>query len=339
MDDQTDSDVENGFVPPTLPNLLTLADQQGDDDEETIGGLSDGDHDDGDDGDNIGTLSEEKNPGIRTETPHEEKNPSHPIDNKFFYISQSNAIVPKHGYNIPSLRNIAEGVIYDTGNIHILLDLFNDPEGPTMRSIRTGPTSYSLALCLVAAIVEALHQTRGSIIIYSLKSIVDDLAKRLHTTVCQDDCLELLKTFVGNLITFITEKPEELQVSITLIRDSVSRLSTEEEQQPRPARPPRRSRSLQEEEEHVDGKDRYLADFTKAYKESPIRSWQANQAEQAKEKAKANAEADEDRKLKKLAKFQAKETAKAFTKALHQGGSPPGQDSDSDEEDESSGRN
>ena len=69
------------------------------------------------------------------------------------------------------------------------------------------------------------------------------------------------------------------------------------------------------------------------------RSWQANQAEQAKEKAKANAEADEDRKLKKLAKFQAKETAKAFTKALHQGGSPPGQDSDSDEEDESSGRN
>ena len=114
MDDQIDSDVENGSVPPTLPNLLTLADQQGDDDEETIGGLSDGDYDDGDD---IGT-------------PLEEKNPSHPIDNKFFYISQSNAIIPKHGYNIPSLRNIAEGVIYDTGNIHILLDLFNDPEGP-----------------------------------------------------------------------------------------------------------------------------------------------------------------------------------------------------------------
>ena len=69
------------------------------------------------------------------------------------------------------------------------------------------------------------------------------------------------------------------------------------------------------------------------------RSWQANQAEQAKEKAKANAEADEDRKLKRLAKFQAKETAKAFTKAFHQGGSPPGQDSDSDEEDKSPGRN
>ena len=87
MDDQIDSDVENGSAPPTLPNLLTLADQQGDDDEETIGGLSDGDYDDGDDGDNIGTLSEEKNPGIRTETPHEEKNPSHPTGNKFFYIS------------------------------------------------------------------------------------------------------------------------------------------------------------------------------------------------------------------------------------------------------------
>ena len=39
MKDQTDSDVENGSVPPTLPNLLTLADQQGDDDEKTIDGL------------------------------------------------------------------------------------------------------------------------------------------------------------------------------------------------------------------------------------------------------------------------------------------------------------
>ena len=56
MEDQTDSDVDNGSVPPTLPNLLTLADQQGDDDEKTIGGLSEGDYDDVDDGDNIGTL-------------------------------------------------------------------------------------------------------------------------------------------------------------------------------------------------------------------------------------------------------------------------------------------
>ena len=57
MDDQIDSDVDDGSVPPTLPNLLTLADQQGDDDEKTIGGLSEGDYDDGD---NIGTPFEEK---------------------------------------------------------------------------------------------------------------------------------------------------------------------------------------------------------------------------------------------------------------------------------------
>ncbi|MEC7280778.1 MAG: hypothetical protein VXU50_01825, partial [Verrucomicrobiota bacterium] len=107
---------------------------------------------------------------------------------------------------------------------------------------------------------------RGPTIIYFLKTIVDDLAKRPHTAAH----LEILKMFMGNLLTFITEKPEELQVSITLIRDSVGRLSTEEEQQ---ARPPRRSRSLRpdsEEEERVDGMDRHLAQLTKAYEESPI---------------------------------------------------------------------
>ncbi|MEC7281028.1 MAG: hypothetical protein VXU50_03100 [Verrucomicrobiota bacterium] len=133
MEDEPDTDVENESAPPTLSNLLTLSDHEGDEDEEIDNeGMSDGDHDDGD---SIGTRSEEKNP-------------SHPIENKFFYISQSNAIIPKHGYTIPSLRNIAVGVIYDSGNIHILQDLFNDPEGTTMKSIRSGLTSHSLAICL-----------------------------------------------------------------------------------------------------------------------------------------------------------------------------------------------
>ena len=70
-----------------------------------------------------------------------------------------------------------------------------------------------------------------------------------------------------------------------------------------------------------------------------FRSWQADQAERAAEETRAAAAADEDRKLKRLAKFQAKETAKAFTKAFQQGGSPPDQNSDSDEEAGPSGRN
>ena len=68
------------------------------------------------------------------------------------------------------------------------------------------------------------------------------------------------------------------------------------------------------------------------------RSWQADQAERAAEETRAAAAADEDRKLKRLAKFQAKETAKAFTKAFNQGGSPPDQDSDSEEDAGSPGR-
>ena len=67
-------------------------------------------------------------------------------------------------------------------------------------------------------------------------------------------------------------------------------------------------------------------------------SWQADQAERAAEETRAAAAADEDRKLKRLAKFQAKETAKAFTKAFNQGGSPPDQDSDSEEDAGSPGR-
>ena len=104
MEDQPDTDVENGSVPPTLSNLLTLADHQGDD-EKTNEGMSDGDHDDGG---NISTLSEEKNP-------------SHPIDNKFFYISQSNTVIPKEGYTIPSLRQLAIAAgVYDTGNVDLI---------------------------------------------------------------------------------------------------------------------------------------------------------------------------------------------------------------------------
>ena len=66
--------------------------------------------------------------------------------------------------------------------------------------------------------------------------------------------------------------------------------------------------------------------------------WQADQAERAAEETRAAAAADEDRKLKRLAKFQAKETAKAFTKAFNQGGSPPDQDADSEEDAGSPGR-
>ena len=88
MEDEPDTDVENGSVPPTLSNLLTLADHQGDDDEKTNEGMSDGDHDDGD---SISTRSEEKNP-------------SHPIDNKFFYISQSNATVSYTHLTLPTSR-------------------------------------------------------------------------------------------------------------------------------------------------------------------------------------------------------------------------------------------
>ena len=65
MEDEPDTDVENGSVPPTLSNLLTLADHQGDDDEKTNEGMSDGDHDDGD---SISTRSEEKTRPTRSTT-------------------------------------------------------------------------------------------------------------------------------------------------------------------------------------------------------------------------------------------------------------------------------
>ena len=69
------------------------------------------------------------------------------------------------------------------------------------------------------------------------------------------------------------------------------------------------------------------------------RSWQADRAKRAAEEARAAAEADEDRKLKRLAKFQAKETAKAFTRAFQKGNPSLDQSSDSEAETGPSGRN
>ena len=74
---------------------------------------------------------------------------------------------------------------------------------------------------LIAAIINALHLLRSPTIIFFLKNIVDDLAQRPYTI-----RLEISNLFVGSLLAFIVEKPDELQVAITLIQESIRRLPT-----------------------------------------------------------------------------------------------------------------
>ena len=402
------------------------------------------------------------------------RNPS--LTNVFFYISRdNNNLFPKDGYTLPELRDMA----ISAGNIPLLQELFNDPEGPTMTSLLSGLTANtSRGSMLVAAIVDALHRFRSNTMIYFLKNIVNDLAQRPYAV-----HREIENMFVGNLLTFIVEKPSELQSAITLIQESIlidrekasrgydlilnqlkkldgtfetahsvcqnvnnslrscsdiaalfptiptvhvvspdqlnlkGSLSVENYEKIKELKPfPQGVRAAvldhcrvqvrkvsalgrecisdmkarnadlsklttatryMQDDGTISAKGRRVlsglsksnglagtaakADKDGAEEESAnagrqtteneteldeddedvklYRSWQADRAKRAAEEARAAAEADEDRKLKRLAKFQAKETAKAFTRAFQKGNPSLDQSSDSEAETGPSGRN
>ena len=154
------------------------------------------------------------------------------------------------------------------GNIPLLQELFNDPEGPTMTSLLSGLTANtSRGSMLIAAIVDALHRFRSNTMICFLKTIVNDLAQRPHAI-----HRKISNMFVGNLLTFIVEKPSELQSAITLIQDSVLRLPTVD-QHARPSHSSRRSESVRfndDGEEHAARNDLHVAKLLEAHSRSPL---------------------------------------------------------------------
>ena len=194
------------------------------------------------------------------------RNPSQ--TNDFFYISRdNNTLFPKDGYTLPELRSMA----ISAGNIPLLQELFNEPEGPTMTSLLSGLTANtSRGSMLVAAIVDALHRLRSNTMIYFLKTIVNDLAQRPYVT-----RREISNMFVGNLLTFIVEKPSELQSAISLIQESILRLPTVD-QHARSSRSSRRNESVRfddDGEEHVAGNnlhDLHVAKLLEAHSRSPL---------------------------------------------------------------------
>ena len=98
-------------------------------------------------------------------------------------------------------------------------------EGQTMTSLLSGFSAQpARGPRLLAAIIAALHETRSSAIFYFLKNIVIDLSDRPYTL-----RQEISNMFVENLLSFITEKPEELQSSIALIRDTIRGIPTNDE--------------------------------------------------------------------------------------------------------------
>ena len=107
-------------------------------------------------------------------------NPSHLIDKDFFYVSGNNKLFPKkRDHTLPDLKKLAIGA----ANIPLLQELFDDPEGTTMTTLLAGLSAPpSRGSRLIAAIIDALHRSRSSAIVYFLKSIVDDLSERPYTT-------------------------------------------------------------------------------------------------------------------------------------------------------------
>ena len=137
-----------------------------------------------------------------------------------------------------------------------------------MTTLLSGPTAQtSRGSMLIAAIINALHLLRSPTIIFFLKNIVDELAQRPYTI-----RLEISNLFVGSLLAFIVEKPDELQAAITLIQESIRRLPTVD-QHTRSSRSSRRSEILRfddDEEEHVAEKDLYVAKLLDAHNRSPL---------------------------------------------------------------------
>ena len=193
------------------------------------------------------------------------RNPSHTIDNDFFYI-KDNTLYPKTG-TLTDLKRLAVGA----ANIPLLQELFQEPEGPTMTSLLGGFTANARGSRLIAAIIAALHETRSSAIFYFLKNIVVDLADRPYVL-----RLEISNMFVENLLSFITEKPEELQSSIALIRDTIRGIPTADEAVRSSVRSTKRSskettRFADDDDEDDQGpKSKHVGILTEAYKRSPL---------------------------------------------------------------------
>ena len=245
---QAHIDDEFGSAPTFgLANPLILT-NHGDDDEGNSNGNNNGN--DQNDDDSIHTSLDGENP-------------SHLPDNDFFY-TRNNTLFPKNDYTISELRKLA----IKAGTIPLLQELFDDPEGRTMTTLLSGPTAQtSRGSMLIAAIINALHLLRSPTIIFFLKNIVDDLAQRPYTI-----RLEISNLFVGSLLAFIVEKPDELQAAITLIQESIRRLPTVD-QHTRSSRSSRRSEILRfddEEEEQVAEKDLYVARLLDAHNKSPL---------------------------------------------------------------------
>ena len=199
-------------------------------------------------------------------------NPSHLIDNDFFYVTRNNILFPKDDNTLGDLKKLAIGA----GNIPLLQELFDDPEGTTMTTLLAGLPKYNLSAPpsrgsrLIAAIIDALHRSRSSAIIYFLKGIVDDLSERPYTT-----RRKISNMFVGNLLSFITEKPDELQSSITLIQESVRRIPTADESVRSSIRSSKRKEPLRfddddDEDEQGAGKNSYVGKLLEAYNRSPF---------------------------------------------------------------------
>ena len=88
--------------------------------------------------------------------------------------------------------------------------------------------------------------------------------------------LEISNIFVENLLSFITEKPEELQASIALIRDTIQRIPTNDEATRSSVRSSKRSskeptRFTDDDDEADHGPEsQYVDILLEAYKKSPL---------------------------------------------------------------------
>ena len=196
------------------------------------------------------------------------RNPAHSIDNDFFYI-KDNVLYPKtDAGTLTGLKKQAVGAY----NIPLLKELFEEPEGQTRTSLLSGFSAQpARGPRLLAAIIAALHETRSSAIFYFLKNIVVDLGDRPYTL-----RLEISNMFVENLLSFITEKPEELQSSIALIRDTIRGIPTADEAVRSSVRSSKRSSKETtrfadaDDEDDLSPKSQHVGILTEAYERSPL---------------------------------------------------------------------
>lgn len=141
-----------------------------------------------------------------------------PIDNDFFYVTtddkNANGILkPKHPYTLRQL----EKIMITDGNLALLEDLFEDPEGEKMTRLLSGlapnlPPSERLA----AAVTDSLIRSRNYMIRNILETIVHDLLQRKH-----EDRTDIQKMLLGSVIGFITEKADNLTTTLKYIRKNI----------------------------------------------------------------------------------------------------------------------